>query len=230
MNPLVFTHLLVVADSLDAGNRLISGLRGQNMALRSASAGNERELASVLAEGRWDVIVCFAGKSLPPAAVLATLRRVEQDVPMILVGASPADPQTPDGVREVIAADEPERLLAAVRREAEVSQLKRRVRQLELQQRELEKRNALLLDGSATAIGYVRDGIHLACNPSYARCFGYDSSAAIATIPLLDLEPCGPTRHQGAAQPAAVRRNPRNGARQAPQRQRRTDGIVLHAG
>ncbi len=187
MNPPVFTHLLVVADSLDAGNRLISGLRSQNMALRSASAGNERELATLLAQGQWDVIVCFAGKSLPPASVLSTLRRVEQDVPVILVGPAPAEPQLAEGVREVIAAEEPERLLAAVSREAEVSQLKRRVRQLELQQRELEKRHALLLDGSATAIGYVQDGIHLACNPSYARCFGYDNTAAIAAIPLLDL-------------------------------------------
>ncbi len=181
MNLPAFTQLLVAADSVDAANRLISGLRGSGVAVRSAGTGNEHELSTLLAQGQWDVLVCYPSERLPLTAVLAALLRSEAEVPLLCIGA-----QTHLAVRETIAPDEHERLLAAVRREAEISRLKRRLRQVELQQRELEKRHALLMDGSSTAIAYIQEGIHLACNPSYARCFGYESTA-IATIPLLDL-------------------------------------------
>lgn len=182
MNLGAFTQLLVAADSLDAANRLISGLRGSGVAVRSASASNEHELVTLLTQATWDVLVCYPGERLPLASVLAALLRTEAEVPLLCVGT-----QASLDVHETINPDEHERLLVAVRREAEVSRLKRRVRQLELQQRELEQRHSVLIDGSSTAISYIQEGVHLACNLSYARCFGYDSKAAIANIPLLDL-------------------------------------------
>ncbi len=177
-----FTQLLVAADTLEAANRLISGLRGAGVAVRSASTGNEHELTALLTQGQWDVLVCFPSERLPLTGVFAAMQRAEAALPVLCVGT-----QTHPDARETIAPNEDARLLAAVRREAEISELKRQVRELELQQHELEKRHAALMEGSNTAICYVQDGIHLACNPSYARCFGYESMAAIATIPLLDL-------------------------------------------
>jgi diguanylate cyclase (GGDEF)-like protein len=181
-------QLLIAADGVDAANRLISSLRAANLGVRSAHVGNEHELASQLAQAQWDVVVCYAGARLAPAAVLAALRRNELDLPLICVAADTDIAPPRADLREAIAPADHERLLLAVRREAEISQLRRQVRQLELQQRELEKRQALLFSSSATPIAYVQDGIHLACNPAYARCFGYDSSAsAIERVPLLDL-------------------------------------------
>jgi PAS domain-containing protein len=169
MNHGAFTQLLVAADTLDAANRLISGLRSNGVAVRSASTGSEHELAALLAQRQWDVLVCYPSERLSLATVLAALLRADAELPVLCVGA-----QTQLAVRETIMPDEHERLLAAVRREAEISQLRRQVQQLELRQRELEKRHAVLMDGSSSPISYVQDGVHLACNPSYARCFGYD--------------------------------------------------------
>lgn len=182
MNQGAFTQLLVAADSLDAANRLISGLRSSGVAVRSASAGNEHELAALLLREAWDVLVCYPSERLPFATVQATQLRTETDVPVLSVSTQ----ANPDA-RETIDPGQHERLLVAVRREAEIAQLKRRVHQLELQRRELEKRHAVLMDVSSSAISYVQEGVHLACNPSYARCFGYDSVMAIKTLPLLDL-------------------------------------------
>lgn len=189
MNQPTFTQLLVAAGNVDAANRLISGLRAAGLALRSASAGTERELGMLLAHGQWDVVVCFADEGLPLASVLSVLRHNELELPLIYVGATPVDPAVlrRQGVHDALAPDATAALLACVQRATELSQLKRRLRQLELQHRELEQRHELLLAGSATPIGYVQDGIHLACNPSYARCFGHDTTAALASIPLLDL-------------------------------------------
>ncbi|MGV3591479.1 MAG: EAL domain-containing protein [Gammaproteobacteria bacterium] len=185
MNQSAFIQLLVTADAVDAANRLISGLRSAGMPVRSASCADERELGTLLAREQWDVLVCYPGTRLPLATVLAAVSHAELDLPVLCAGAAEGAP--PTGATECIPAAEHERLLTAVRRDAEVTRLRRRVRQLELQKRELERRHALLMESSNTALAYVQDGVHLACNPSYARCFGYDSSAGIATVPLLDL-------------------------------------------
>lgn len=182
-------QLLVAAGSVETPNRLISGLRSAGLAVRSASTGHEREMATLLAQGQWDVLVCFASERLPLSAVFSALQKHELELPLLYVGAAPGDAQIlyNQGVREILAPDAHDRLLASVRREAELAQTSRRLRQLELRHRELEKRHELLLEGSATAISYVQDGIHLACNQSYAGSFGHANGASIATTPLLDL-------------------------------------------
>src|SRR5690606_18370067 len=148
-----------------------------------------RELASLLAHSQWDVLVCYPGTRLPLATVLTAVQRAELDLAVLSAfpPAGKADGATSPNLRESIPADAHEHLATAVRREAEIAHLRRRVRQLELQQRETDKRYALLMDSSSTPLAYVQDGVHLACNPSYARCFGYDGVATITTMPLLDL-------------------------------------------
>lgn len=185
MNQPAFIQLLVTADAVDAANRLISGLRGAGVPVRSTSCADERELDTLLARSQWDVLVCYPGTRLPLATVLAAIQRAELDLAVLCAGS--ADGAASPNLHESIPADAHERLLTAVRREAEIAHLRRRVRQLELQQRELDKRHALLMESSSTPLAYVQDGVHLACNASYARCFGHDSAAAVTTIPLLDL-------------------------------------------
>lgn len=185
MSQAAFTQLLVTADAVGAANRLISGLRSCGVPVRSASTADARELGHLLAQNQWDVLVCYPGARLPLAEVLSALTRAELELPVLCVGGE--DDTSHPELRECIGADEHERLLLAVRREAELTQLKRRARQLELQRRELEKRLALMMEGSSTPIAYVQDGVHLACNSSYARCFGHEDRAAILTLPLLDL-------------------------------------------
>jgi diguanylate cyclase (GGDEF)-like protein/PAS domain S-box-containing protein len=184
MNQPAFLQLLVAADAVDAANRLISGLRSAGIPVRSVCSADERELDTVLAREQWDVLVCYPGSRLPLPTVLAAVSRAEQDLAVLCVG--PMDAAASDA-NECIPADEHERLLSTVRREAEIARLRRRVRQLQLQRRELDKRLTLLMESSSTPLAYVQDGVHLACNSSYARCFGYDGTATIATVPLLDL-------------------------------------------
>ncbi|HEY0960756.1 MAG TPA: EAL domain-containing protein [Pseudomonadales bacterium] len=185
MNQPAFIQLLVTADAVDAANRLISGLRAAGIPVRSTSCSDEHELDALLAREQWDVVACYAGTRLPLATVISAVRRAELDLAVLCIGTA-GNAATLDA-NECIAESEHERLLVAVRREAEVVRLRRRVRQLELQQRELEKRHALLMESSHTPLAYVQDGVHLTCNRSYARCFGYADGMAIAAVPLLDL-------------------------------------------
>lgn len=185
------THLLVVAAGSETANRLISDLRSAGMALRAANAANEQQLASLLVQDQWDVLVCYACTALPPDRLLAVMRRYEQDLPVILVSQLPtgSDPGLlfQSGISAVLAPDEHQHLLFSVQREAGHYLLRRQLRRLEIRHRELEKRHQLLLADSSSPIAYVLDGVHLYCNPSYAASFGYDSIERITTTPLLNL-------------------------------------------
>jgi len=189
------THLLVVSEGSAAANRLISDLRHAGITLRAANAGTAPELATLLAQDQWDVLVAYATPQLPPETLHSVLQHHQQDIPVILV--LPDDPGRDlqalfqHGVRDVLTPVEQPRLLLSVQREAGYYSLKRQLRRLEVSARELEKRHQLLLAASATPVSYVIDGVHLYCNQRYTDCFGYDSTDAIMTTPFLNLVAAG---------------------------------------
>jgi diguanylate cyclase (GGDEF)-like protein len=181
------THLLIVAGGNDAANRLISGLRGAGLALRAANAGTEQELAALVMQNQWDVLVCYDDARLSLHSILGVLQRFEQDIPVLVVSTADPLPLFEQGVCEVLKPEQDLQLLMSVRREAAHYQLKRQLRALEIRHRELEKRHELILAGSDTALAYVQDGVHLYCNRSYADRFAYDGIEAVTTVPLLNL-------------------------------------------
>lgn len=190
---LAVTHLLIVSE--DDGtrvNKLISSLRHEGLALRPALANSSKELAALLIQDQWDVLVLFDSAQIELDTLLALLHKHEQDIPVILVTTTPS----PDsarielfnkGVRDTVPADQSSQLIVSIKREAQHYFLRKQLRRLEIKQLELEKRHELLLEDSPTAISYVRDGIHLYCNPGYASLFGYDDRTTVTTTPFLNL-------------------------------------------
>lgn len=191
MSQHAITHLLVLSEGSEAANRLISSLRNEGLALRAHHAGSEAELTRLLIHDQWDVVVCYENARIPPEQLLALLRRHELDIPVILVAHTEAShdplPLFRLGIRDVIPNAEAMRLVVSVQREAGQYLLRRQLRRLEIQQRELEKRHQLLLEGSDTAVAYLQDGVHLYCNRSYADSLGYASIETITTTPFLNL-------------------------------------------
>ena len=184
------THLLIVADEHHSANRLISSLRQERIALRAANALSEGELVQLLTQDQWDVLVCFDSGRVSLDAVLAVMKKHEQDFPVIYVTSKTVADPLPLyrlGVHDVVATDAASYLLLSVQRAARQYLLQRQVRRLEVSQHELERRHDLLLQTSTTGICYLQDGVHLYCNDEYARFFGYDSAATVSVKPFLNL-------------------------------------------
>lgn len=185
-------HLLVVAADHATINRLISSLRNEGMALRAASANSSKEVDTLLTQQQWDVLVVYDTASVALEELLLLLRKHQQDIPVIQVTAQP----TPDeirpalfnqGVNVVVQANQTGKLVVSIMREASHYQLRKQLRWLEIRLQELDRRHERLLEDSPAAISYVRDGMHLYCNPGYAALFGYDSTTSIRSTPLLNL-------------------------------------------
>lgn len=190
------THLLVVTDDKVTTNRLISNLRHEGLALRGDIASDKKQLTTLLIQDQWDVLVYYDTAGIELEELLKLLAKHEQDIPVILVHASNQVAENLDadallmfrkGVRDVVPADRPNQLLVSITREAQQYAQKKQQRRMEIKQQELEKRHKQLLSDSPLAISYIRDGIHLYCNQSYADIFAYAGIDTVSTTPFLNL-------------------------------------------
>lgn len=186
------THLLVVSEDHDTINRLVSHLRNAGLALRPTLAGTLPQLSGLLAQEPWDVVLLQDSATLGISEVLAVLRKHEQALPVVLLRNSELTdsellPLFRQGIRAAVPVSATDRLVTELTREARHAALQQVLLQRERQLQELERRHQQLLDDSPLALSYVQDGIHLYCNPAYARLFGYPDVSSIRTTPLLNL-------------------------------------------
>ncbi len=185
------TQLLIIAGDHQSANRLISMLRQERLQLRAASALSDDELARLLTQQQWDVVVCFDTGHVGLDRVQSLRRQYEQPFALIHVTTRTAveDPLAlwRDGVYDCVHGEDSRLLPLAVLRAARQQTQQRLLRRAELAHAELERRHDLLLSTSTTPIGYLQDGVHLYCNDEYARFFGYDSAATVVVKPFLNL-------------------------------------------
>src|SRR5690606_25855581 len=173
-------RLMIVDDSREAAEGIVSTLRNAGIAVRPLRPASEAELTTMLggAQPVDMVVVQHDSTALPLATVLQQVAATGKDIPVVAV----ADAVNHDayvqamtaGVRAV-ALREPARLLLAVVRDAWTDLDARRAqRRLEARLRETERRCDALIDSSRDPIAYVHEGMHIRANQAYLEMFGYE--------------------------------------------------------
>lgn len=186
-------RLLVVDNSSDDTEMTANLLRRAGYGVRVTRAEKLEEIQAEMEQQSFDLIV-----SLPRLAeldvqqVLALIREVGRDIPLIVVsrGAEDQEPALEalrNGARDLAQKDQPERLQFIMLRELADLELRRNHRLCEASLREVEKRNRLLLDSSRDAIAYVHEGMHIYANAAYLALFGYVSAEDVAGTPVMDM-------------------------------------------
>ncbi|MCB1692117.1 MAG: EAL domain-containing protein [Pseudomonadales bacterium] len=185
-------RLLILEESQNRAEELIVLLRTAGRATRAHQIASEADLVERLGEQTWDLLISrMEAAGLTAEQVVKTVRSMEKDVPVILI----ADDQDPAsitaglqmGALDVALADDDERLVLIIERELENLDNRRMRRKAEVELRETERRNQLLLDSSNAAIAYVHEGMHIYTNRAYAELFGYEDADEFAGIPIIDL-------------------------------------------
>ena len=184
--------LLLVDDSLESAEQIISVLRNGGIAVRPARAGNEAELEEALAAQAPDlVVVSLDGTQLRMAQIREAAERGGRDVALIATGNKLADDAIvqafQDGARAAMLRSSHEHVQMIVRREYEALTMRRNVRKLEAALRESERRCDALLDSSRDPIAFVHEGMHVRANKAYLDMFGYDSFEDIEGMSILDM-------------------------------------------
>lgn len=184
-------QILVVADETNPANQLISLLREEGLGVRADSAADAESFSEYL-NRRPDLIFFYEGcNKLTPEHIIAELRQRDYDCPLFCLPSEDSQLQAlsllKQGAEAVIDSDDHESLSLSVKRGLEALQLRREKRRLEVALRNLEQRQALLLESTRDAFCYLQEGIQIYCNPSYVSLLGYQDSEDLLNRPILDL-------------------------------------------
>ena len=184
--------LLLIEDSVEEAEQIISILRNGGIAVRPARASNEAELEAALEQQTPDVIIASLDASeLDLAQVCAIASRGGRDVALIATGRGLNEDKIVaafhDGARGLALRDRPDHMQMTVRREFEALTMRRSVRRIEASLRESERRCEALLDSSRDPIAYVHEGMHVRANKAYLEMFGFDDFEDVEGMSILDM-------------------------------------------
>jgi len=184
--------LLLIEDSVEEAEQLISMLRNGGIAVRPTRAANDAELQELLERQPPDLILINLGsRELPLKPCVEAVARTGKDIAIVGYGSDLADDDIVqafrDGLRALALRTRAEHLQMIVRREFEALATRRSVRRLENALRESERRCGALLDSSRDPIAYVHEGMHVRANRAYLETFGFEDLDEIEGVSILDL-------------------------------------------
>lgn len=187
----ITVRLLIVDDSGENAETIVSMLRNSGIAVRPARPQNAEELAQIIGSQAIDLILAAPAQSIPLLQVTQQIAASGKDIPMILLAEAINESEwveaSANGIRAVVLRNRPEHLLAVVRNEWTDLQARRGLRRIEAQMRETERRCDALIASSRDPIAYVHEGMHIRANEAYLEMFGYESFEDVEGISLLDM-------------------------------------------
>jgi len=187
-------RLLILNNSRAEAERLISMLHNAGRPSRAQHVDSEEALVKLLQEQTWDMLIGNDNTTNPtPQAALKHIRRLNKDVPVILLHEN--EDEEPfarvEGMKlgavDVIDLDDDQHLLLVIHREMQNRVDRQARRAADRRFREAERRSQQLLDSSRDAIAYVQDGLYLYANESFAELFGFEDRDEIECLPIMDM-------------------------------------------
>ena len=184
-------RLLIVDDSVEAAEGIVSGLRNAGIAVRVARPESEDDLPGLLG-GTLDLVLAARDAKHPTlAAAMQAVDGSGKDIPVLMMVDTVDDATLLQamerGVRGIVLRGRPPHVLSVVRTEWADLEARRAQRLLEAQVRETERRCDALIDSSREPIAYVHEGMHIRANQAYLEMFGFDAFEDIEGMSLLDL-------------------------------------------
>lgn len=185
-------RLLIVDDSVEAAEAIVSSLRNSGIAVRPTRPENADALGELLSQQPPDLVLAAHGaQSVPFEQVMQRVDASGKDLPVLVLHDSIDDArllQARDmGARGVVLRGHLDHLQDTVRAEWTDLEARRALRRLESQVRETERRCDALIESSRDPIAYVHEGMHIRANPAYLEIFGFESFEDIEGMSLLDL-------------------------------------------
>lgn len=185
-------RLLIVDDSVEAAEAIVSGLRNSGIAVRPSRPENETELATLVSQQQPDLVLAAReARNVPLPKVMQQVDSTGKDLPVLVLLDTVDDSRLLEvlsmGARSVILRGHTDHVQNVVRAEWADLEARRSLRRLESQVRETERRCDSLIDSSREPIAYIHEGMHIRANTAYLEIFGFESFEEIEGMSLLDM-------------------------------------------
>ncbi len=185
-------RLVVVDDSVEDAEAIVSGLRNAGIAIRPQRPATPEELSALLSGQAIDLVLASRRSQAVPFDQAAQLVAGSgKDIPLLAlfddVDATGVSAAIAAGARAIALRDNTQQLHQVIRREWSDLDARRALRRLEARVRETERRCDALIESSRDPIAYVHEGMHIRANSAYLEMFGFDSFDDVEGMSLLDL-------------------------------------------
>jgi diguanylate cyclase (GGDEF)-like protein/PAS domain S-box-containing protein len=185
-------RLLILDNSPNSSEELVEILRNSGRATRAQLVESHESLQSLLKAQSWDLFLSrWEAHDVTAEQAIGLVKEFERDIPFILIADDNNVESLTTGLRmgatDVALEDEDDRLVLIVERELNNLENRRARRKAEIELKETEKRNQLLLESSKAAIAYVHDGMHIYANKAYCELFAYEDFDELEIVPIVDL-------------------------------------------
>jgi len=186
-------NLVVIDDSFDSEEKIISTLRTAGYTARSSRVEDDEDLLEILAKQTPDLIIYFEGMELislkqtvdcikkdkknESCRVIAVNKNEQPDVVIAMR----------DGAVDATSFTNIDHLILIITREHQSMINARQISKLKKSFNESERRCSSLLDSSRDAIAYIHEGMHVYSNRSYLDMFDIEESDDLEGLPILDM-------------------------------------------
>jgi len=187
-------NLIIIDDSFDTEEKIISTLRDKGYATRSSRVEDEEDLIAAIKTRAPDLILYTQGMDL--ISLKQTCECIKENingapVPVVAVERDESTVTVVeamrDGAVDLSTYKNIKHLVLVINREVTAYRNWAKTSSLQTAYEESEQRCSSLLDSSRDAIAYIHEGMHVYSNASYLELFGIDQSDDLEGIPILDM-------------------------------------------
>ncbi|MDT8283842.1 MAG: PAS domain S-box protein, partial [Gammaproteobacteria bacterium] len=186
-------NLIVIDDSFDSEEKIISTLRTTGYTARSSRVEDAEDLLEILSKQTPDLLIYFESMqsiSLKQSVECLHKDKKTENCRVISVNKT----QQPDvvaamrsGAVDATSFDDIAHLILIITREYQSLISARQTQKFKNALNESERRCASLLDSSRDAIAYIHEGMHVYSNRSYLELFDIEKSDDLEGLPILDM-------------------------------------------
>jgi len=186
-------NLIVIDDSFDSEEKIISTLRTTGYTARSSRVEDNEDLLDILTKQTPDLIIYFEGMEL--ITLRQTIECLKKDKKTencrVIAVNKTQQPNVVvamrDGAVDATSFVNIDHLILIITREHQSLISARQISELKKAFNESERRCTSLLDSSRDAIAYIHEGMHIYSNRSYLEMFDIEESDDLEGLPILDM-------------------------------------------
>jgi len=186
-------NVLVVTSQANEAEGLFTTLRDGGLSVRGLHSPEIDRILRLVEGGGYDLVLCCGyDPEIDEEVMLARHRALGSDVPLILISEHQSDARSliralRAGARDLAERGDREHLQLVVTRELADLRARRRARDLERRLQECDVRARELIEGTAEAVAFVQQGLHLHANSAFLEQFGFASLDDLQAVTFLDL-------------------------------------------
>ncbi len=185
-------RLLILDDSVNDAEMIISVLRNAGHPVRATMAEDGEDVVEALDSQHQDIFICnVADPDYNLKKAYEDITKTGKDT--VLIALSDEDNMERRikamdiGAHDLVCKSSLDHLRMVIEREMKAHKDRKDMRRYQVSMNEIEKRCNLLLNSSRDAIGYISEGMHIYANQTYLEKFGYNDFEEFDGMTILDL-------------------------------------------